>query len=135
MRTAPSQVKEQTGINYFTLNKDPKTDAMQLWIYSPTPDRAKIARLLVDVNFKQQLKLAQAEMNLRQIQSDLTSVQSEVVSGLRVEFQAPQELIGLMIGKGGARIQEIIRTTGVKSINMNDAGTINILHHTLICVL
>lgn len=96
---------------------------MQLWIYSPTPDRAKMARLLVDVNFKQQLKLAQAEQNLLQMQSDLTSVQSEVVSGLRVEFQAPQELIGLMIGKGGARIQEVIRRTGVKSINMNDSGS------------
>lgn len=121
------QVKEQTGINYFTLNKDANDGAIQLWIYSPTPERARMARLLVDVNFKQQLKLLQAEEHLRQMQMDLSSAQNEIVSGLRVEFRAPSELIGLMIGKGGARIQEIIKTTGVKTINMENTGKVTIV--------
>lgn len=80
-------MKEQTGINYFTLNKDPIDESMQLWIYSPTPERARMARLLVDVNFKQQIKLNQAENNLKLMQGDLTSMQSEIVSGIRIEFK------------------------------------------------
>ena len=97
---------------------------MQLWIYSPSPERARMARLLVDVNFKQQMKLNQAETHLKQMQSDLSNVQTEVVTGLRIEFRPPSNLIGLMIGKGGARIKEIIDTTGVKTINMADNGMI-----------
>jgi hypothetical protein len=124
------QIKEQTGINYFTLNKDPNDDSMHLWIYSPAPERARMARLLVNVNFKQQIKLAQAESQLKQMQMDLSSVQSEVVMGIRVEFRSSPTLIGLMIGKGGTRIQEIIRSTGVKSINMSETG---MLCYAMLC--
>jgi uncharacterized membrane-anchored protein YhcB (DUF1043 family) len=76
------QIKEQTGINYFMLNKGPNDDSMHLWIYSPAPELARMARLLVNVNFKQQIKLAQAESQLKQMQMDLSSVQSEVVMGM-----------------------------------------------------
>ena len=116
------KVKEQTGINYFTVNQNPGDHSMELWIYAPTAERARMARLLVDVNFKQQLKLTQAEDHLKRIQNDLTSVQSELVSGIRVEFKASTDLIGLMIGKGGARIQEVLKATGVKSINVETSG-------------
>lgn len=121
------QVKEQTGINYFNLNVDADDGTVRLWIYSPTADRARMARLLVDVNFKQQIKLAQAEQKLKQMQSDLTSVQSELVTGVRVEFTVPNHLIGVMIGKGGSRVKEVVRETEIKSIDLDGKGNKSVI--------
>jgi hypothetical protein len=69
------QVKEQTGVNYFRLNVDPADQSATLWIYAPTAESARMARLLVEVNFKQQLKLLEAERNLYRMRHDLSAVQ------------------------------------------------------------
>ena len=39
-----------------------------------------------------------------------------MASGQRIEFNVPQDLIGLIIGKKGARIQEVQAETGVHDI-------------------
>jgi hypothetical protein len=120
------KIKEHTGVSYFTLDSNSSDGRSQLWIYSATPERAKMARLLVDVNFKQQIKLMEVEENLRRVQSDLTSYQHELVSGTRLVFNVHQGLIGSMIGKGGSRISEVIKTSGA-TINISPAGEVTIV--------
>lgn len=53
------------------------------------------------------------------MQENLFEVQGEVASGQRIEFTVPSELIGLIIGKKGSRIQEVEEETGVTDIHID----------------
>ena len=59
------------------------------------------------------------EAKLAKTQTELFSAQGEVASGMMVDFFVPIPVIGLVIGKGGARIKEIEKGTGVSSINVD----------------
>lgn len=57
------------------------------------------------------------------MQENLFEVQGEVASGQRIELFVPVDLIGLIIGKKGARIQEVEQESGVTEINIDgDSG-------------
>lgn len=81
-------------------------------------ERASLARRLIELHFKQQLKLMSSEARLNKVRTDLFSVQGEVASGLIVEFNVPENLIGIIIGKKGARLQRIIENTKVTNIQL-----------------
>lgn len=60
------------------------------------------------------------------MQESLFEVQGAVASGLRIEFPVPRDLIGIIIGKKGSRIQEVQRETGVNDIHIDgETGRIN----------
>jgi hypothetical protein len=57
------------------------------------------------------------------MQENLFEVQGAVASGLRIEFVVPRDLVGIIIGKKGSRIQDVQRETGVDDINIDgDTG-------------
>lgn len=61
------------------------------------------------------------------MQESLFEVQGAVASGQRIEFTVPRELVGIIIGKKGARIHEIQNETGVSDIHIDgETGKITI---------
>jgi hypothetical protein len=53
------------------------------------------------------------------MQENLFEVQGAVASGLRIEIAVPRDLVGIIIGKKGSRIQEVQRETGVTDIHID----------------
>lgn len=122
------KVKEQTLINYITLNRISNNEVDSIIIDAPTMESGKLARNLIETHFKLQLKLRAAENRLHKIQSDLYSTQGEIASGMMIEFHISPELIGLALGKKGARIKQIEKDTKVTSVNVNgETGRIMIV--------
>lgn len=119
------KVKEQTHINFISLNRISENSVESVAIDAPSKDSAQLARNLIETHFKLQMKLKLAESRLQKVQTDLDSAQGEIASGLVVEFTIPPDLVGLIIGKKGARIKQIEQETGVTSIVVNgDSGRI-----------
>lgn len=130
-----SQVKEASGIGYITSTID--ANGASIMIHSPSETAAKVARMLVEINFKEQIKYQKEMQRLHvvrglipssllhwlirivQMQENLFEVQGAVASGLRIEFIVPRDLVGIIIGKKGSRIQEVQRETGVTDINID----------------
>lgn len=117
------RVKEQTMINFISLNRVSENCVESVAIDAPNRESAQLARSLIETHFKMQAKIRQAESRLQKVQSDLFSAQGDIASGMMIEFSIPPELIGLVIGKKGSRIKQIEAETGVTSINVNgDSG-------------
>ena len=96
-------------------------------IDSPTKESALLARKLVEIHFKQQLRVREAESRLQKVQMDLFAAQGEMASGLMVEFNVNRDLVGCIIGKKGQRIKSIETQTGCTSINVDgDSGRIRV---------
>ena len=54
----------------------------------------------------------------------------EIEDGLRAEFDVPSDMIGLVIGKGGANVNSVKEQTGVERIVVDtDAGVVRIVGH------
>jgi len=117
------QVKEQSGAHRITPQHNDDGYIIVL-IDSATREKAVIARQLLDIHFKQQMKLSRAEKMYEQTQRTLSEVQGEMASGTRLEFNVPVDLLGLIIGKKGVRVQQIQRETNVTTINIDgETGT------------
>lgn len=120
------QVKEQTGSNHVTVNRigeDQVGDSIA--IDAPSREVAQLARNLVETHFKLLIKLMAAENRLQKVQTDLFSFQGEIASGKQIEFTVKSDLLGLVIGKKGARIKQVEQETGVSSINVNGGYNIH----------
>ncbi len=70
-----NQVKEASGIGYITSNTDSKDGHISIVIHSATPENAKIARMLVEITIKEQLKYQMDFSRLQQMQENLFEVQ------------------------------------------------------------
>jgi transcription antitermination factor NusA-like protein len=117
------KVKEQSKINFITVNKTSDKAADSIMIDAPSAESALLARKLIEIHFKQQLKIMAAENRLHKVQVDLFSAQGEMASGMIVDFRIPVDLVGLTIGKKGARIKQIEKDSGVSSISVDgDSG-------------
>ena len=114
-------MKEQAGVSRVFAQKlgNGPRPSITIGIDSPLPDRANVARTLLEVHFKQQIKLQNAEKRLLQTRTTLYEVQGEMAAGTRIEFKVSVELIGLIIGKKGVRVKEIQEDTGVTSIHID----------------
>uniref|UniRef100_A0A7S3M9F7 K Homology domain-containing protein n=1 Tax=Spumella elongata TaxID=89044 RepID=A0A7S3M9F7_9STRA len=114
------KVKEQTMINFISLNRSPTApDCVEsISIDAPSRESAQLARGLIETHFKLQAKLKHAETRLQKVQTDLFSAQGEIASGMMIEFSIDPELVGLALGKKGARIKQIEQDTKVTSINV-----------------
>ena len=113
------KVKEQTMINFISLNRLSDSAVESVAIDAPSKESAQLARNLIETHFKLQQKLKAAESRLQRVQTDLFSAQGEIASGMMVEFQISPELVGLALGKKGARIKQVETDTKVSSINVN----------------
>lgn len=115
-------IKNQSGVNFISLVKpDPGSDrGASIQVDSPSPEAAMLARQLLDLKFKHLMKLQSSEEKLKKLEEDLYMTQGNIAAGQMVEFEVPQEVIGLIIGKKGARIRQVEEETGVTSIKVND---------------
>ena len=84
------------------------------------PENGTQARQLLILKFKHQNKLQASEERLKRTQNDLFSTQGSIASGHVVEFNISQEVVGLIIGKKGARIRQVEEESGVQSIRVLD---------------
>jgi hypothetical protein len=117
------KVKEQSKINFISVKRIADRSAESIIIDAPSSDSALLARKLVEIHFRQQLKIMAAESRLQKVQTDLFSAQGDMASGMIVDFRILPELVGLSIGKKGARIKQIEKSSGVSSINVDgDSG-------------
>lgn len=116
------RVKEQTLINFISLNRLSDDSVESVAIDSSTKEAAQLAKNLIETHLKLQLKVKAAETRLQRVQTDLFSTQGEIAAGQMVDFTIGADLIGLAIGKKGSRIKQIETETGVSSINVNDNG-------------
>ena len=78
-----------------------------------------LARLLIEIHLKEEVKFLNDQDRLNKMQSNLFEVQGEVAAGQRVEFYIPLTLIGPSIGKSGQRIKEVTAETGVNNISID----------------
>ena len=117
------KLKEQTMINFISLNRSPTApDCVEsISIDAPSRESAQLARGLIETHFKLQAKLKHAETRLQKVQADLFSAQGEIASGMMIEFSIDPKLVGLALGKKGARIKQIEQGTKVASINVTDS--------------
>lgn len=112
------KVKEQSNIN--TIQVDHRDSlACAIIIDAPTGEAALLARKLIEIHFKQQLKIIAAEERLQRVKMDLFSAQGEMASGLMVEFSVDPALLGVIIGKKGARIKKVEDEEGVTNVNVD----------------
>lgn len=116
------KVKEQSTVNYISLNRIADDLVESIVIDAPSKEAALLARNLIETHLKLQMKIKAAETRLQRVQTDLFSTQGEIAAGQMVEFMIRPELIGLAIGKKGTRIKQIETETGVSSINVSDNG-------------
>lgn len=118
------KIKEQSSINTIVVDRVDFKTAKAIIIDAPTSEFALLARKLIEIHFKQQMKILAAEERLQKVQMDLFSAQGEMASGLMVDFSINPELIGIVIGKKGARIKKIQEETGVTNVNVDgNTGT------------
>lgn len=115
------KVKEASSIDYITsqTNNDGDETSVSILIHAPSAEAAKIARMLVEINFKEQIKYQNEMKRLHLMQESLLEVQGEVASGQRIEFNVSPDVVGLMIGKKGARVHAIESDTGVNTIDID----------------
>lgn len=116
------RVKEQTLVNFISLNRVSDNGVESVTIDASTKEAAQLAKNLIETHLKLQIKVKAAESRLQKVQTDLFSTQGEIAAGQMVEFTIRPDLIGLAIGKKGSRIKQIETETGVSSINVSDNG-------------
>jgi transcription antitermination factor NusA-like protein len=116
------RVKEQTNVNYISVNRVADNVVESVAIDAASKESAELAKNLIETHLKLQMKIKAAENRLQKVQTDLFSTQGEIAAGHVVECSLSPDLIGLAIGKKGARIKQIETETGVSSINVADSG-------------
>lgn len=117
------KVKEQSNINTVAVNRLDNV-ATSIFIDAPNVESALMARQLIEIHFKQHLKLLAAEEKLKRVENDLFLAQGEMASGHMVEFTVDPSLIGVIIGKKGVRIKQVEQDSGVTNIFVQgDSGT------------
>ncbi len=122
------RVKEQTNVNFISVNRVADNVVESVAIDAASKESADLAKNLIETHLKLQMKIKAAENRLQKVQTDLFSTQGEIAAGHVVECSVIPELIGLAIGKKGARIKQIESETGVSSINVADSGMLFLLY-------
>ena len=64
------------------------------------------AVVLLQARLEHQASLAAMEQKREHLAHDLHGYEQELASGLRCEFEVPNEVLGLIIGKAGANVRE-----------------------------
>jgi hypothetical protein len=94
-------------------------------VLAPNAASARIGKLMVETHLRNQLELMRMGERASTHQSNLSAFQMQVSRGLRLQFHAEKAFIGLMIGKGGARIREAESSTGCQ-IRVDNTGVVSI---------
>lgn len=67
--------QEQSKINFISVNRSSERSAESISITAPTDESALLARKLVEIHFKQHMKIMASESRLQRVQTDLFTAQ------------------------------------------------------------
>eukprot|EP00903_Cladosiphon_okamuranus_P005653 g5618.t1 len=99
-----------------------RMEKLHVDIRASTPAQARVARALLSTHLKSRAELLRLERSRRSMESSLSAFEWEVAQGLRTQFATRPEWIGLLVGKGGARIRDVRKATGC-SVEIIGGGT------------
>lgn len=94
----------------------PRPGKASFQITATSNESLRSARLLLEENLKHQVEYQLRKQQTERMEEDLRATNAEFESGQRVEFSIPENLIGLVIGKGGARVTKVKEETGVERV-------------------
>ena len=97
------KIRQQTSIDSILFD----SSLQAVVIKAPDVDSASIARKLVETNLRNQMRLQSIEIKLQETQNELFNKQGEIASGMTMEVLVKKELVGFVIGKSGAHVNEV----------------------------
>ena len=105
-------------------------DGDSLVVTAGSSEVVETAQLLLETLVGQQLQL-QRRFGLKdRLADDVSRVQAEIEAGLRCEFTVDPELLGLVIGSGGANVRRVTEETKVDRIVIDrQASVVRIVGH------
>jgi hypothetical protein len=114
-RSFTAQIQAKTGVSSIVLIK-PRPRSGYYEVRGAAPELVRAATELMDLHLRHQVQLAAISARAAAYDEDLVAAQAEIADGLRVEFHVPAEVVGMVIGKGGANITRVKESTGVERV-------------------
>lgn len=114
-RAFTAQIQAKTGVSSIALIK-PRPRSGYYEVRGAAPELVRAATELMDLHLRHQVQLAAISARAAAYDEDLVAAQAEIAEGLRVEFHVPAEVVGMVIGKGGANITRVKESTGVERV-------------------
>ena len=109
------EVRSMTGAKEITVVTE-RRGLYFLEVVTHGRDAARAAVSLLELHISHQTEYQARMKKHQQLQSDLEATNEEFDLGLRVEFSVPRDLLGLVIGKGGVRVNQVKAECGVERI-------------------
>jgi hypothetical protein len=91
----------------------------RFYLYSHE-NNVEAAKNLLQLHLRHQVELKHASTRKNALETSLEARKKELELGLRVEFAVPLEVLGMIIGKGGANIKRVQEESGVDRIIIDD---------------
>jgi hypothetical protein len=114
LQDVAAQVVQQTGVGHVRFqSRDGHTVAE---ITGMDRDAVYKAAIVMGMHLEAQAGFAELRKKEARLRNQERLLEDEKASGLRVEFPVPSEVLGLVIGKGGANIDRVTEESGVDKI-------------------
>jgi len=78
-------------------------------VFGPDASSVRRAKILIEAELVAQARLSSIKEKEKELEEEFAQYDADIKAGLRCEFEVPIEVLGLIIGKGGANIRELSR--------------------------
>jgi hypothetical protein len=75
-------------------------------VFGPDASSVRRAKILIEAELVAQARLSTIKEKEKELEEEFAQYDADIKAGLRCEFEVPIEVLGLIIGKGGANIRE-----------------------------
>eukprot|EP00516_Mucochytrium_quahogii_P003580 CAMPEP_0203763008 /NCGR_PEP_ID=MMETSP0098-20131031/15741_1 /ASSEMBLY_ACC=CAM_ASM_000208 /TAXON_ID=96639 /ORGANISM=" , Strain NY0313808BC1" /LENGTH=577 /DNA_ID=CAMNT_0050657611 /DNA_START=68 /DNA_END=1801 /DNA_ORIENTATION=+ len=109
--------KVRVKANVISINwRSHRPGRADLVVVAASPDSMRAAKSLLEMHLNFQVEYELRKRQTAKMEQDLQATNAEFESGRRVEFSVQEQLIGLVIGKGGANVAKVKEQTGVDKV-------------------
>lgn len=108
--------KFELDVAKYVSHSKKEKDAGNFVFEGASTNRVRAAKNIIAMHMEQQDEVMERESRLESAQATKNATLKEIEDGLRAEFFVPKEMIGLVIGKGGANVNSVKEQTGVERI-------------------
>ena len=124
------KTKYQLNVSLYVPHGSKKKDAGNFVFEGPSSAKVRAAKNIIAMHMEQQDEVMTRERRVERAQESRDAALKEIEDGLRAEFYVPNNLIGLVIGKGGAHVNSVKENTGVERIVVDpEDGAVRIVGH------
>ena len=124
------QLSQSTYVSQNSKSKNNANLRGSFLFEGPSAAKVRGAKNFISMHMEQQMELMRRERGLRQAQAARDATLKEIEDGLRAGFEVPREMIGLVIGKGGANVNSVKEQTGVERIVVDpEEGVVRVVGH------